>query len=290
MADLMGGFGVNADIPLRAGQGAAAPVNPLETIGKFVGIQNQINHSELQRQAITSGKATVAQHLQQVGNNAMLPFLAIENPTMKDLTGAAAYAEGIAGGTTQHIMQIAQNNPFPPDTPQWGMYMKRSIAGLAQTDPGAAVGQIAGAPADVAAGGTIFSGVRAPVTAGGGFTPSTSTDVSMTPGDAGQQVQWTGTDGATHFGTKVQYNEALGNGQVNRQAAVRPYSSAPPATVPQFGAPNGRYPANPALRNSTTSPTSAPVETPPAPGARKAPDGKWYVSDPARPGKYLEVR
>ena len=31
-------------------------------------------------------------------------------------------------------------------------------------------------------------------------------------------------------------------------------------------------------------------EQPPSPGARKAPDGKWYVPDPSRPGKYLEVR
>lgn len=28
---------------------------------------------------------------------------------------------------------------------------------------------------------------------------------------------------------------------------------------------------------------------PPAPGARQAPDGNWYVSDPNRPGKYLRV-
>jgi hypothetical protein len=28
---------------------------------------------------------------------------------------------------------------------------------------------------------------------------------------------------------------------------------------------------------------------PPVPGAKKAPDGKWYVHDPKRPGKYLEV-
>jgi hypothetical protein len=29
---------------------------------------------------------------------------------------------------------------------------------------------------------------------------------------------------------------------------------------------------------------------PPLPGAKQAPDGKWYVDDPRRPGKYLEVR
>jgi hypothetical protein len=28
---------------------------------------------------------------------------------------------------------------------------------------------------------------------------------------------------------------------------------------------------------------------PPVKGARQAPDGNWYVSDPKRPGKYLKV-
>lgn len=31
-------------------------------------------------------------------------------------------------------------------------------------------------------------------------------------------------------------------------------------------------------------------EAPPMEGARKAPDGNWYVSDPKRPGKYMMVR
>jgi hypothetical protein len=30
-------------------------------------------------------------------------------------------------------------------------------------------------------------------------------------------------------------------------------------------------------------------EAPPVPGARKAPDGQWYVDDPKRPGKFLKV-
>jgi hypothetical protein len=31
-------------------------------------------------------------------------------------------------------------------------------------------------------------------------------------------------------------------------------------------------------------------EKPPMPNARKAPDGKWYVPDPQRPGKYQLVQ
>lgn len=35
--------------------------------------------------------------------------------------------------------------------------------------------------------------------------------------------------------------------------------------------------------------SAPPAEQPPMAGARKAPDGEWYVSDPARPGKYAKV-
>jgi hypothetical protein len=31
-------------------------------------------------------------------------------------------------------------------------------------------------------------------------------------------------------------------------------------------------------------------EAPPVDGARKAPDGNWYLADPKRPGKYLQVQ
>lgn len=42
-------------------------------------------------------------------------------------------------------------------------------------------------------------------------------------------------------------------------------------------------------RRPTTRSSLAPAG-PPVPGARKAPDGKWYVPDPARQGKYLLVQ
>lgn len=39
------------------------------------------------------------------------------------------------------------------------------------------------------------------------------------------------------------------------------------------------------------APATAPRQNePPVPGARRAPDGNWYVPDPNRPGKYLQVR
>jgi hypothetical protein len=45
--------------------------------------------------------------------------------------------------------------------------------------------------------------------------------------------------------------------------------------------------------SATTTAPATPTSTgeqPPIPNAKKAPDGKWYVPDPARPGKYLMVQ
>ena len=51
-----------------------------------------------------------------------------------------------------------------------------------------------------------------------------------------------------------------------------------------------KMPEQPELPDSPlTNNSSLGEETPPHPAARKAPDGKWYVSDPSRPGKYLRV-
>jgi len=51
--------------------------------------------------------------------------------------------------------------------------------------------------------------------------------------------------------------------------------------------PEAQSPAAPTAQGSNAGPTpqSAPIQ-----GARQAPDGNWYVADPKRPGKYLQVQ
>jgi len=63
------------------------------------------------------------------------------------------------------------------------------------------------------------------------------------------------------------------------------------------GARNFDKSLTPVTRKELQALESAPVggggtgtETPPVANARKAPDGKWYVPDPGRPGKYLQVQ
>ena len=59
------------------------------------------------------------------------------------------------------------------------------------------------------------------------------------------------------------------------------------AAAPPGGPPKPR-PAVTSPPKRTSGATSG--SAPPVAGARKAPDGKWYVSDPKRPGKYLLVQ
>lgn len=46
----------------------------------------------------------------------------------------------------------------------------------------------------------------------------------------------------------------------------------------------------PAAQTPSAAPSAAGGEKPPVAGAKKAPDGKWYVPDPNRPGKFLQVQ
>lgn len=59
------------------------------------------------------------------------------------------------------------------------------------------------------------------------------------------------------------------------------------------GRPKPRYGAVPSSDDTADDDVDTgdtPVETPPYPGAQKAPDGQWYVPDPKTPGKYLRVK
>lgn len=64
----------------------------------------------------------------------------------------------------------------------------------------------------------------------------------------------------------------------------QPSGEGPPAVAP---APQGA-PAPAATTGQPQSPAAVPA--PPVAGARQAPDGNWYLPDPKRPGKYLQVK
>jgi hypothetical protein len=55
-------------------------------------------------------------------------------------------------------------------------------------------------------------------------------------------------------------------------------------SAPAEGAPQG------GAAQETAPPAAKGSDTPPVEGAKKAPNGNWYVPDPKRPGKYLQVQ
>lgn len=184
---VMGGFGVDDKIPLAAGQ---QQTNPLQSTGQLVNTLGGINQLKLfpgqmtlQQQAVQGGAASLAQHLSQVGASMLLPTLGNPNFTMEDLTHSAGAAEQ-AGASSHGVLGILGAIPFAPNTPEWRTAVKQGIASLAQTNPEAAVAQVAGTPAEQATANGIAAGVRAPATAGGGFAPATETPMGIAPARA----------------------------------------------------------------------------------------------------------
>lgn len=269
--------GVDASIPLRAGQGIGAPLNPLEQIGKFAQVSNLINTGQIQQQTIQANKMSLAQQQKQLAYAHIAPLVAQGRiNSMADLTSAAGALEHYGINTQPFLADVArtvsQDGNFIDNLKMQtvaGMQPPESVGkaifpGQESVDQGL-VSQpfLRGAP------GTPGEGVR---TAAGPATP-----LGMSPGQQGSPVTWTDKTGATQHGTIRQYNEALGNGLVNGPAVPAP------SAVPAFGNPGGRYhPDNPALRNPNAAPaTAAPASGAPASAAPVPPPaqrqaGKTY--------------
>lgn len=251
---LASGGGVDASIPLRAGQ--FQQPNPLQQTSQLADTINKINQTklfpgqlQLQQQAIKGGAATVAAHLNQVGANAMVPALSDPNLSMESLTHYAGAAEGVHGGITQGIMGQVAAVPYAPNTPEWQRAVKGIIASQAQVNPAEGVAQVTGPLENQNVGGRILSGVRAPAYAGGGFNPGSATPLGLSPEAAAQRTQ---------IGTNPQGDPIF----------------APLATVtpgePLFNNSNGRYaptptsPGIPALHNPKAAPAAPGIVQPPA--------------------------
>src|ERR1019366_3513646 len=188
MGSILSGGGVNSNIPLETN---SQQTNPLQSTGQLVNTLQGINQLRafpgqmtLQQQAIQGGAATVAQHLNQVGANAMLPAVLDPNLTMEGLTHYAAGAEHVAGGTTQGVLAQVAALGIPPNTPEWSTAVKQIITSQAQTDAQAAAGQVGGVPHEQQTANGIASGVTAPAVAGGAFTPAATTPMGIAPARA----------------------------------------------------------------------------------------------------------
>ena len=109
------------DIPLQAGRGVVQP-NPLQSLGQFAQIQNQLNQNKLfpgqqalQQQAVQGGQLNLMQHFRQAGAAAMAPLLAKQGViTHDDVTNSMAQAEasGVSSQPTlAAIAKLPANDP-----------------------------------------------------------------------------------------------------------------------------------------------------------------------------------
>lgn len=73
---LMSGGGVDASIPLKAGAGIPAPVNPLAQVGDFARTLGAINSTKLQGQQLQAGQMSLAQQLRQLAYSHLAPGVA----------------------------------------------------------------------------------------------------------------------------------------------------------------------------------------------------------------------
>lgn len=92
--------GIDASIPLQAGRGVPAPVNPLDSLGRFAEIQNALNSAKLnpgalqiQAQSIQTGQLSLAERQKQAAWAHLAPLLAEQQITHSMTTGGFASAE-----------------------------------------------------------------------------------------------------------------------------------------------------------------------------------------------------
>lgn len=229
---------LDPSIPLQAGQGIAAPQNPLAQAGQAVGIANAIAQNKLlgvQTQAADQGLNATRQRA--IGSIAMsvlhLPDQEIVPALHNALDRAVAAGVMPKEQADKYAAGVAQSRD-----PQ---HLRRMIAqvGLTTLDPNGQFAQIYGAPQDMSTGQDVQPGVRASPFMGGGFSP------------VGQ--------GIPQFPSRADLNErvvtgydAKGNPIIGPKAQVTPPSLGGPASVPPSPMGDGRLP--PALRNPANVP------------------------------------
>jgi hypothetical protein len=275
---IMSGGGVNANIPLEAGQGVAQ-TNPLQSTRDLVGTLAGINQlklfpgqMQLQQQQIQGGQQTLWQQQKQLAYSQIAPLVAqgrINNTA--DLTTALAGIEHNGGVTAPFIQDMV--NSVGQNGGNFTDNLKGMVVAGTQP-PEKAVGALAPIQSTVAQGLTQQPYLTPPPGMPGQGQPvpvGNPQPLGASPAQQGTPVTWRDNTGAEHTGTWAQYNQALGNGQVNGP----PTSGGPPvAGAPSFGTPGGHYPSNPALRN----PAAASAQ-PPGAASRVMtdPNGKQWV-------------
>lgn len=269
MPDFTGG--INASIPLQAGQGVTQPINPLSTYSQYQQLasgRNQIQQQQnelsmfpgqqaLQQQAVQGGSLALAQKTNQAAYAMLSPYLSDPNMTHDKLTTALAGIEA-SGIPTGGIIADFQKSLPGGDGPGFNQSLRSLVGSRMLTDPGAQLAANVGTPGTMANGQQIQPGIVGGVLSGqpGGFTPS-GAPTQVYPTRSELLTQQPGVDPATGQPTATPLaTRAAAQGQ----SGLTGPAGAP--TVPSPFANGGRFaPTMPAalLRNP---PGGAPAAAP----------------------------
>jgi hypothetical protein len=115
--------------------------------------------------------------------------------------------------------------------------------------------------------------------------------------EAASRSGWPSAD-AVEGAAKTGLDAAEGAGSWAVDKVIKGVQALPDVQLPNIpdmlgvGGNADASPAASAAPDAAASPSTGvakSADTPPVPGAKKAPDGNWYVPDPKRPGKFLRV-
>jgi hypothetical protein len=267
MSGALSSPGFDPAIALQAGRGVAPP-NPLQTIGQFAQIQNQINQNtafpgqmELQQQRIAGGKADLLQTWKQASARQLAPLLAEgANPTLANATSTLARLESLGISTHEPLAALSSMSDGPNFRNQLGSWISANLA-----TPGNEVSSVVGTPADIDTGQGPQFGMRRPGFMGGGFVPGSFTQRQLTPEqNIGTVPVYITRENYQQYGQP----ESAINSTINVPQAAFPYRGqegpppttyAPgqqPRTMPQGGA------AGPRSDAGGSPPTLAQVQAP----------------------------
>ncbi len=230
--------GVDASIPLRAGQGVA-PVNPLATIGQFAGIQNQLNQAKLFPETLAQQRQRTLNDQRSGSYGLLAPMLAKppDQWSHEEITNLLARGEH-NGYVTQPILADLAAGPTG-DGAALSAYLRPFIASQMQTAAESRLGAVTPTPSSISVGGQIIPTAISPAGAPFPAIPTQSTE-GFTIGYSPSDRLATTTRAATQADV-----DASGGGITLGQQLTVPLTSVPATNGYNPGAGGARVPIQP---------------------------------------------
>lgn len=187
---------LDPSISLQAGQGVPAMVNPLAQFGQAASISNALaqnkllgvntQNAQLQSRNIGLQGDQQAQALGASGN-AQIGNMAMSIATLPDAQLIPAAHQGVQTLVDSKVITPQQGQSFIDVMAQTQdpthLRQMLTVFGKRNLGPDSQFTQTFGSPTAINTGGNIVQGVTAPASQGGGFSPSTSVQTTLTPQD-----------------------------------------------------------------------------------------------------------